>query len=258
MRVRSGKLQLCVKLLPDGEISPLITDDYVDFPQWSPDGKALAYLRRSPPSDEYQVLIWSEQNRSQTLVGTFKSMAITDWSPDGKSLLVGEIDGSISEIWQVPVASAPHAETARRKLISDPSYQVWQAHFSPDGRWIVFVAVSNSNNVECSIFLVPATGGPWTRITEGPWDDKPRWSPDGKRLYFISNRDGRVFNLWGIDFDPVRGKAVGGPFRLTAFAPPGPVLGGGGRPELALTEDSLIMTIQERSGNIWILDNVDR
>jgi dipeptidyl aminopeptidase/acylaminoacyl peptidase len=164
------------------------------------------------------------------------------------------------DVWQVPIASAPHAEAAQRKLISDPAYQVWQSHFSPDGRWIAFEGVTNSTNVESSIFVVPATGGgPWTRITGGPqWDDKPRWSPDGKRLYFISNREGRVFNLWGIDFDPLRGKTVGEPFRLTSFAPPGPLLGAPGRPELALTEDSLIMTIQERSGNIWILDNVDR
>ena len=70
----------------------------------------------------------------------------------------------------------------------------------------------------------PARGGgeervpaEWTRITEGTsGDDKPRWSPDGKTLYFISSRAG-LFNVWGMRFDPAIGQPVGEPFRVTAF-----------------------------------------
>jgi len=39
------------------------------------------------------------------------------------------------------------------------------------------------------IYVVPQSGGEWTQITEGKYfDDKPRWSPDGRTLYFLSNR----------------------------------------------------------------------
>jgi Tol biopolymer transport system component len=46
------------------------------------------------------------------------------------------------------------------------------------------------------IFVVPFRGaGPvpeadWTAITDGRWDDKPTWSPDGNLLYMVSERDG--------------------------------------------------------------------
>ena len=71
-----------------------------------------------------------------------------------------------------------------------------------------------------SIYVVPVEGGPWTRITaEEHWDDKPRWSPDGKTIYFISGVGG-FFNIWGIHFDPSKGKRVGEPFRVSEFERP--------------------------------------
>ncbi len=130
-------------------------------------------------------------------------VAISDWCPDGKWLLTVARDG----IWRVPVASASGVEAAAKKIASNPAYQLYQAHMSSDGRWIVFGALANSPNPESSLFVVPASGGPWTRITDGKhWDDKPRWSPDGKIIYYVS-RPGGFFNVWGIHFDPAAGKA---------------------------------------------------
>src|SRR5262249_31312926 len=132
------------------------------------------------------------------------------WSPDGKWLLAGQADpcGTHEGIWLVPVAAAPHAETAAQKTISDPAYQLYQPNFSPNGRWIVFEAVANSPNPESTLYVVPASGGPWTRVTDSKqWDDKPHWSPDGRTIYFVSGRGG-FFNVWGIHFDPASGKTV--------------------------------------------------
>jgi hypothetical protein len=100
--------------------------------------------------------------------------------------------------------------------------------------------------------------GPWTRITDGKHWDKPRWSPDGRTIYFVSER-GSLFNVWGIHFDPDAGKTVGEPFQVSKFDNPRlmvprwiPPVG------LSLTRDKLGLTMAEESGGIWLLDNVDR
>jgi Tol biopolymer transport system component len=264
---QSGRFELWGKSLLDGREAPVITDEYDrEYPQWSPDGMQLAYTRYRPnTSYENQLMVWSSESRSEEPLTAWGNSnperVVYDWSPDGKSLLISQpsVD-SREEVWLLPVASAPNAETAARKIVSDPRYDLWQAHFSPNGRWIVFEAVANSPKAaQSALFVVPAAGGSWTRITEGkPWDDKPRWSPDGKTIYFVSSRGG-YFNVWGIRFDPAKGKPVGEPFRVSKFESPSLMVPLGISPvALSLTEDKLVLTLQESSGGIWVLDNVDR
>src|SRR5207253_322014 len=133
-----------------------------------------------------QLMVWSSQTHSEEPLTTQLSEPrrfAYDWSADGAWVLVSQTTTDTrTEVWMLPLAAAPHAETAARKIISDPKYDLWQPHFSPDGRWIVFEAVADSpTTAESALFVVPAAGGTWTRITNGKqWDDKPRWSPDGK------------------------------------------------------------------------------
>jgi Tol biopolymer transport system component len=97
-----------------------------------------------------------------------------------------------AEILLLPVAAKPHAERAVRRIASDPAYDLYEEHFSPNGRWIVFNAVrSRPSGQESTIYVMSASGGPWIQITEGKHrDDKPRWSPDGEVIYFLSERAG--------------------------------------------------------------------
>ncbi len=65
---------------------------------------------------------------------------------------------------------------------------------SPDGKTIVFDLLGD-------IYTMPITGGAATNIASGmAWEMQPRFSPDGKRLAFISDRAGGD-NIWTMDVD---------------------------------------------------------
>ena len=50
------------------------------------------------------------------------------------------------------------------------------------------------------------------------WPNKPRWSSDGKTLYFLSKKSAGRFNVWAVRMDP---GPAGEPFQLTHFDGPG-------------------------------------
>ena len=88
-----------------------------------------------------------------------------------------------------PALAAPFTATEMMKLkrLADPAV-------SPDGKWVAYQATevelpSGARNTD--VFLVPLAGGEPRRLTSHPKSDtRPRFSPDGKRLAFLSNRDG--------------------------------------------------------------------
>jgi Tol biopolymer transport system component len=260
---RAGKWDLWEKSLIDGREGPIVADNYNRCcPHWSPDGTRLVYIRDEPGGS--QLMMWSSQNRNEEPLTTSSQTyrEVWDWSPDDKWLLVsqGNNDTHRAELWLLPVAARPHAEGASRKITSNLAYNLFQGQFSPDGRWIVFEAVKQppSPKAECALYVMPATGGPWTRVSQGEhWYNKPRWSPDGNTIYFVSGRSG-FFNVWGIRFDSTNGKPAGEAFRVTAFENPALMLPGEiTKVELSVTQKHLALTLEDLSGSIWVLDNAD-
>jgi Tol biopolymer transport system component len=278
---RAGKQELWEKSLEDGTETLLAADGF-GFASfcWSQDGTRLAYLRRDPTKREFALALLPSGGGSEQRITSPSPDPVGDYpwdcSLDGKWIF-GVSDRRTpgrKAICLWPIAAAPHAETEARVVFAHPEYNLWQTKFSPDQRWICFNAISANDARVSTIYVVPAPDlsrpapgggaevvqGEWTRITEGQsWDDKPRWSPDGKALYFLSARSG-FLNVWGIRFDPAHGQPVGEPFRVTAFENPGQMIypRSVATLEMALAENRLVLPIMQVSGNVWVLENVDR
>jgi Tol biopolymer transport system component len=89
-----------------------------------------------------------------------------------------------------------------RNISFDASEGTWiSLDVSPDGKTIVFELLGD-------LYTMPVTGGTATRITSGPgFDSQPRWSPDGKRIVFLSDRSGAE-NVWLSDPDGTHSKPL--------------------------------------------------
>lgn len=91
---------------------------------------------------------------------------------------------------------------ANRPLTFTTSEGTWLSlDLSPDGRILVFELLGD-------LYTLPITGGEATRITSGlAYDMQPKFSPDGKRLVFVSDRNGSE-NIWIANADGTGARAV--------------------------------------------------
>jgi len=259
---RADKWDLWVVSLAEGHETHIGGDDYTrDRPQWSPDSARLAYTRANLANGTMQLMLWSkETEEEQALTDPEPYLSVVyDWPGAGGEVLVSQTNSGtqMNELWFMPLSAAPHAQRAARKIIGDPTLDLYQPHVSPNGRWIVFEGIENVDS--SSLYVMPAGGGPRKRITNsGRWDDKPRWAPDGKTIYYLSESGG-YFNVWGIRFDPVKGEPAGNPFRISSFSTPNLITANViPTVELSVTQDQLVITLEQVSGSIWLLDNASR
>jgi dipeptidyl aminopeptidase/acylaminoacyl peptidase len=89
---------------------------------------------------------------------------------------------------------------------------------SPDGKWVVFDCqdVDLAANTKVShLWVVPASGGESRRLNPTPnHEERPRFSPDGKRLIWTSKATDPT-QIWMCDFDSNGGSLVGKPHQVT-------------------------------------------
>jgi len=92
---------------------------------------------------------------------------------------------------------------------------------SPDGKWVVFDCedVDLAANTKIShLWIVPASGGESRRLNPTPnHEERPRFSPDGKRLIWTSKPTDPT-QIWMCDFNAEAGQLVGKPHQVTSIS----------------------------------------
>ena len=237
-------------------------DSAIIQPRWSRDGTQIAYLRRPVDPRRAAVVVLlgvTDVGGQRVLPAVHSPEMVYDWSVDGRSFLVRcRTKSVLSAICRLANPAADGSVPDMHMVAADPKRNLYAAKQSPDGRWVSFIAASD--RTRSTVFVSPAAGGPWIPITgtdDRYFEDKPRWSPDGRALYYLSNRNG-FWNLWGRRFDPETGKPAGDAFQVSRFDSSLQMVPSNVSDlQIAITDRRLILPVTQTSGAVWVLDNVD-
>jgi Tol biopolymer transport system component len=142
------------------------------LPRWSPDGKQIAFSARVPGKPWKAYLISAESGTPQQLTQEERTESDLGWSQDGKTLVFSEYEAKIIHL----------LDLRTREVSRLPSSEgLFSPRWSPNGRYIAAIqAVSQGK-----LMLFDLTIQKWMELAWQPtsW---PRWSQDGKHIYFAS------------------------------------------------------------------------
>ena len=152
--------------------------------QWSPDGKRIACLSRTGPSDA------RAENRDRSDVRHYSHISY-------KFNDTGWFDDRRSHVWIVDAKSG-----AAKQITSGDEWNDSDPQWSPDATRIAFVSNRTGKEYEedrnTDVWVIAAEGGPLTKISDhNEGDSSPRWSPDGKTIAFVGRvREDEHPKIW--------------------------------------------------------------
>jgi eukaryotic-like serine/threonine-protein kinase len=148
------------------------------LPLWSPDGSRITFQSVRPGSIGLSVQSSAGDEAEDVLFESPEVKVPSDWSPDG-TLLMYYVPNPTSgtDLWVLPRDTrVPFA------FLKTEANELW-GQFSPDGRWVAYQS-NDTGRYEIYLRAFPSPGGPIPISTTG--GVYPRWSRDGKELYFIA------------------------------------------------------------------------
>ena len=140
---------------------------------------------------------------------------------------------------------------------ASPGMRIGRLHLSPSDRWVVFNSWVGDT---VRLIVIPfardrsASQDQWIAVTpENTISYHAAWSPDGRLLYFLSERDGAVC-VWAQPIDPQTGHPAGDAFDVWHLHETRRSMAGVqfGIRSIGLSRGRLMVSLNDNTGNVWL------
>jgi TolB protein len=178
-------------------------DDFDADPVWSPDGARLAFTQATGVGTDAVrsgiAVMDADGGPARQITRTRGSSfdGAPAWSPDGSRIVFTRATfGEGSEDATFDLFTVAPDGTALRKIVSGGGDPSW----SPDGMRIAYTSIRDRLGITCfqecatsgEIYVAEADGRRQRRLTRTEADEgSPAWSPDGRRIAFVSDESNR-------------------------------------------------------------------
>ena len=168
---------------------------HFEAPNWSPDG---TYLLFNGDGRLYTIPVQGGEPQQLDTGVAVQCNNDHGFSPDGRWLAISDQSYGDSRIFVLPSSGGPP------RLVTHLAPSYWHG-WSPDGQTLAYCAARDD---EYDIYTIPVGGGIETRLTDAEGlDDGPDYSPDGRYIYFNSERTG-LMKIWRMRADGSEQEAV--------------------------------------------------
>lgn len=168
---------------------------------FSPDGAKIVFQSERDGNREVYVMNADGSGQRNLSLNGFED-SHPKWSPDGSRIIFDSArDDPANTSTEIYIMDGDGSHQTR--LTNHDNWDSY-ASLSPDGRRILWRRVTSSGGDTPSgrnseIFIMDRDGGDVRNLSShGAFDGYPAWSPDGRRIFFSSNRDGAAFEDFNI------------------------------------------------------------
>lgn len=196
--VKSDKYQIWAFKADGGAPRKLVEGDGIFSPRWSPSGDAIYFMRAKGSTSEMVKLSVGGRDQPKVLASGLQTGGSFTLAADGSRLAYTR-KADNSNLWRISLPTSEKSKAVATRLTSGTSYH-GAPSFSPDGHWITFTF--GANGEASNVFKMSATDGKPVQLTffEHATTSGPVFSPDGRRIAFISDQSGAP-KVWTIPAD---------------------------------------------------------